>query len=153
MTQESWDVELTPAGVKKLSPRDRGTRARTSLLRKVELTEHWAREGFPDGIKLITNRTALRSWFDPDLRLWKWTDPAVDHPRGKNRILHERFVEALRAIQNRQGTRRRARDGGATVNEAMHQALLLDNARLLDEVLSLRERVVRAEAASRRQVR
>jgi hypothetical protein len=96
----NWDTDLSPAQVKRLSPKEKGLRTLASMTRKIELIEQISRDGLPIGAELDIpkNRTKLRDWMDPKLRLWAWSCPQVDAIRGKNGDLMARFQSALRIL-------------------------------------------------------
>ena len=132
------------AAVKRLSPADRGKRAILSFERKVSLLERWGRLGVPDGAAVPRDRAKLRRWSDVSERLWPWVDPAFDHPRGRNAHLHTRFLLAIEAIDvaARARSRGRSSPGGGHTDAALakvNQELVLQNARLLDELIQLRK--------------
>lgn len=99
-TIPNWDTDLSPDQVKRLSPKDKSLRTLASLTRKIELIEQFGRDGLPVGaeLEIPKNRTKLRGWKDPRLRLWAWSDPQVDAIRGKNGDLMDRLQSALRIL-------------------------------------------------------
>ncbi len=137
-----WDEELTTGMVKSLSPRDRGMRTVTSLTRKVQVLERWAREGVPSDAAVPTNRTKLREWADAELRLWPWSDPQVDHPSGRNAALTASFRRALAAIATRRKRSASHLRQEIEAKDRIIASLERQNLDLLDQVRRLQKRVV-----------
>lgn len=136
-----WDREMEKKDVKGLSPAVRSRRALLSFERKVAVLERWGRQGVPPGAEVRRDRAKLRRWLDPLEGLWPWDDPAFDHPRSRNAHLHTRFLLAIELIDSVSAKARRPSPGRvaeAALVKANHE-LVLQNARLLDEVIRLRK--------------
>jgi hypothetical protein len=133
-----WDIPLTALELKKLAPAQRGARTLTSLTRKVELLEAWAREGKPDGSELPSDRTKLRRWTDTKLRLWAWADPLVDAPDGRNTVLIRRFIASIRSLQQRRRDNLRIE---IDLRDAHIGALEMQNLALLSQIRVLQAKI------------
>ena len=100
-----WDIPLTGREIKKLAPKDRRQRALVSLERKIELLKTRASRVHPAPATedFPVSRAALRRWEDHEVKLWAWTDPGIDAPRGRNAALMAEFE--LLSRRHREGVR------------------------------------------------
>jgi hypothetical protein len=138
-----WDAQLSADEVKRLSPRDKGQRSLTSITRKIELLESWAKNGAPKELvpSIPWNRTKLRQWADADLGLWPWADPMVDAYDGRNAVLMERYEKAISILKVRATDKGRNLKREIEAKDMIIANLERQNAELLDQVRRLQLKV------------
>lgn len=148
--EEVWDREMTMQEFKKLDPVLQKKRIDTSLTRKVAELQRWAARGVPKGINWRdkgSSRTKLRQWHDPKKKLWRWSDDAPDHPRGRNRGLMAKWKKARTLLSSGRAAKPR---NELDIWKDRTLALELQNSNLIADKARLEERLRRAEEKVRR---
>ena len=97
----AWDRLLSPSELQALAPADRARRVRLSLARKahaVELAAARVAEGHP-APEVPHDRAKLRRLEDAARGFWRWGDPLLDHPDGRNGDLVARWSAAVELLR------------------------------------------------------
>lgn len=148
MTEMDWDKELSSREVFKLRPEIAALRTRTSLTRKVEYLEEAARSAKKArtlDVKKFKSRSALRSWSDPSLKLWAWSDGEVDKwSEGRASEAPGRYEQIMARWRNAYDTIKALQDTSLSGLEQTIREKDLVISNLEKQVLSLMDQLDRA---------
>lgn len=93
----SLDRDLTKAEFFKVPPQEKGKRTLLSFFRKVCIIVEMVDDDDLRAVipqRFFSTRTALRRWTDESRKLWAWSVPDIDSPRGDYADLTSIYIEA-----------------------------------------------------------